>query len=169
MYKRAELRRMPKDGYRVRSIARDDCLLIYIVLVAQGRVIRRKRVWKCELSPAKTRHAYYAEWDRRGKLLTALLRSMNEGADLDEVRETYLAAHRVSDLFAADVAAGLQLVGLESEERHGRTFLCPNGNYLRIVEDEFAEELTPQQMQQLMDDDAGGTLGDLPDIPGFMQ
>lgn len=169
MFKPSELRRLPRDGYRVRLVEHENRLLIYIALVAHGKVIRRKRVWKCEPTPPKPIHAYYAEQQRRGKLLAAILRSLNEGADIHEVSETYLSAQRVSELFAADVAAGLQLVGLETEERHSRTFVCPDGNYLCVVEDDFAEELTPMQMQQLMDEAAEADLGELPELPGFMQ
>lgn len=151
-FKKTELKHLHKDGYRVRLVEREAVLLIYVVLVARGRAIRRKRVWKREPKGKEPISDYYAEWNRRGKLLAATLRSFNEGASVEEFRDAYLAAHKARSEFAADVVAGLQLVAVESDEEHKRTFALPNGNYLCVAEDQYAEELDLFQMQQLMDD-----------------
>jgi hypothetical protein len=151
-FKKTELKHLHKDGYRVRLVERDAVLLIYVVLVAKGRTIRRKRVWRCEPKHGEPISDHYPEWDRRGKLLAATLRSFNEGASLEEVRDAFLATHKVRSKFAADVTADMQLAAVQSEEAHRRTFRLPNGNYLCVAEDEYAEELDPLQMQQLMDE-----------------
>ena len=53
-----------------------------------------------------------------------------------------------------------ELVASESEETHARTFLLPDGNYLCVVEDNFSEICTPDQLQDAMRREAQMTEGD---------
>lgn len=144
---RRSLRTAHRDGYRVRAVARDNWLAIFICLIAGGKVVSRKRVWRIEEHDVDGLIQHYPEWNRRAKLLAALMRTYNEGADQDELGEAFLAADAFRRKHAAEIP--FDIVAVESEETHVRTYLLPNGNYLRVHEDEIAEELTPQQMAEL--------------------
>lgn len=144
-----------RDGYDIKAVATRKALSISVTYSREGRVVDEQQVWCRRVKSADSLPPFYPEWHRRQKLLKALLRAANEGAELDELLETCKAAQDWVEQVGA--VLGLSLAALAWEETHARTFDLANGNYLRIMEfstddessaerDGWAEELTPEQM-----------------------
>lgn len=144
---RKSLRAAHRDGYRVRTTARELRLSIYICLVSGGKVVAKRRVWCKQENEPGNLIQHFPEWNRRAKLLASMVRVFNEGGSPDELGEAFLAADAFRGKHPAEIP--FPAVAIESEETHVRTFLMDDGNYLRISEDEFVEELTPQEMAEL--------------------
>lgn len=152
MGRKSDLRFAHRDGYRVRAVESENRLSLYACLVARGKVIARRRVWQVQEDDSEQLYLHYPEWNRRKKLLAALLRAFNEGANMDEVGDLYLAAHKARDKFGAEIPH--QVVAVDSEETHVRTFLLESGKYLRVIEDDTSEVMTPEEMQAIIEGEA---------------
>lgn len=139
-----------RDGYHVRAVEQDCSLSLVICLIASGRKVLQKRVWRISVTAQEEISQHYPEWRRREKAIAAMLRLFNEAGDGEELADCYLAASAAFEKFGAQVPH--QLVAVESEETHARTFLLPTGDYLRIVENDYTEVLSPEEMQAMIDE-----------------
>lgn len=139
-----------KDGYRVRAKETANTLTIALVFVQNGKVEAKHEIWRINGSP-ESLISILPEWRRREKLLAALMRNINEGGDRLELNQCLDAV--LEFVGTAGAETQLQVVAVESQESHVRTFLQADGSYLRIIEDEVAEELSPEEIQALIEDD----------------
>jgi hypothetical protein len=147
------------DGYRIHSVAdeRPDggAFLSLQLYYLYGNKLQWKRMlWEKQCDkPMLT--AELPKFRRLEKLLGAFVRFFNEGGTTDVV---LLLEEIARNHIQATVDA--ELVASESEETHARTFLLPDGNYLCVVEDNFSEICTPDQLQDAMRREAQMTEGD---------
>ncbi len=137
------------DGYSVDTLETEDTLEIWATLVGEGEVKERKLFWRVSFPGTNKAVDFYPEYNRRKKLLAALLRALNEGGEWVELHDAFNCAVECLEKFGARI--GLPVVAVESEETHARTFLLPDRRYLRVIEGEVSEVLTVEEMQALIE------------------
>jgi hypothetical protein len=139
------------DGYRVLTEEREHELLVSLVFKAHGQVVQSLLAGLLTQPVADDLALCYPAHARNAKLLAAMLRFFNEGGTQTELEESYNYVQQfISD--TGQTQLGLQLVAVESEETHARMYALPDGNYLRIIEDETHEVLSPEDVLRMMEE-----------------
>lgn len=133
------------DGYRVQvsyeESGKNGVIKLHLVYLLQNYAMWQELLLEERYDENSCLEALLPKFRRMEKLLQAFARYFNEGGDTKAV-DLLLT---MNGLCRATVTA--ELVATESEETHARTFLLDDGNYLRIVEDDFTELMTPSEMQ----------------------
>lgn len=88
------------------------------------------------------------ERERFFKFAAAMARFVNEEGDLEDAAAV-LTAMANQD---AEISTAMALVCIESEETHSRIYRRPDNTYIRVVENDFAEELSEHQMLNYLND-----------------
>jgi hypothetical protein len=139
------------DGYRVcvsyTETGRTGVIRLHLVLWFHNYAMQQELLLEEHYDENTCLEALLPKFRRMEKLLQAYARYFNEGGDTKAV-DLLL---KMNELCRATVTA--ELVASESEETHARTFLLDDGNYLRVVEDDFTELMTPSEMQAACDRD----------------
>lgn len=134
------------DGYRAELTQADDGQwVLNMNLISNGQV---QVYGSHELTRRPSTITEMAGAMRDYALIDALCRYMNAGGTLDELDECYRSC--IGKLPERLVASECQLVFAAQQATHSRIFDI-GGKYLRVVEDEYSEELTEKQLAEFLD------------------
>ena len=132
------------DGYRAEAVDEGNHVMILLRFYAGGEV---QQEWPFRQIYEKPDGAHIPELTRETQLLKAIARFLTAGGNRDTVNFWGSILCELP-LLESD----MQLVAVESEETHVRTYLLPSGDYLRIIEDEVAETLRPHELLDHLDE-----------------
>jgi hypothetical protein len=144
---------LEQDGLRVNEEVSQDEVNIMLKLFVGGEVQVDHRLRSFEVSHTDPAAAVPAVC-RYAKMAAAIARFLNEGGDLHEV-------YGVFDILQSlniHPEVTMDLVCIEVEETHVRTYCKDDGNFVRIIEDEVAEEFTSEEMLTLAADNTSEDL-----------
>jgi hypothetical protein len=139
------------DGYRITTETAETGLLTRVDFHLdwlQGGLRERRELLASLTFETLAAVEHLPIVERERKVLAAMVRYFNEGGDRERLCELYAAAQSC----VANCGATVQLspACIESEETHARTFRLPDGRYLRIVEDDFSEVMTVDELAMAM-------------------
>lgn len=127
------------DGFRAEIVEEEHCLGVDLLLYQDGEESSRWRL--AEFEPTG-----YSDARRLWHLLAAMARFATLGGD---TALFYAIWENWPDV---QLSPALPLLSVESEESYIHTYKLPDGNFLRVYEDETYEELDKMDLHELLEE-----------------
>jgi len=133
-----------QDGWRVVLEEEPQQHAVYVQLHVDGQPTEKHRL--CTFEIGQQRHLSYLAACRYAKMATAVTRFVNEGGALIDVYMLF----NLLDQLDTKIEVPWTVVAIDSDEVHVRTYKLQDGNYLRVIEDEVSEQLTPEELLEYL-------------------